>query len=1109
MADKLSLKWIEGNTNATTPSTDETPTFNVDNPQMWMPLSVISGLASGFCERRAVLDPVFITGTTTDQNSVQVNVEKNWYDDGPEARDEIARNCMHNLAVGSSGDANLYQSTTNAMFAPIGSHGTSNYMTAMDAAITTLISGETAKYVTPNNQDWTFGDLAAAAKQTADATGVEESAIALPTSNGLPSLNAGIALNTPVEWAKERKWMLDELKWAVTVGGGTSYAADAAANYITISSGNAEGPTAQEAYDSTWIDADTRWSSDTTYPDVYRDLTSSAAVITVDDYIKCDIKGLPFKLFMQVSSANSTGPVAWEMSINTDDRESYILGNGQTMYLETAEQIKGAMTARVYLDTVPLPYYPIPVTQDGNTTYIVSTVSESVTAAANVTLYKVIDGGTLIVPNGVSVNNVLVKGGTVDISNGGYIKYCTVLPPGQITGIKNVDYLSLDGMQIRNHNYEHVAAAAGTQYTIIQGTQNNSYTKVIATGDDEVTTPSSYYVKSGGTLVFSASYNILDYLQTNEQNNARIFVDSGGCLIIKGSPELPRIDIYKDQTAQQEQQSVTFGRHCPHDIVVGNTTYYCWHQAYDPTSVIPIELYTTSIPRDEVAWDVANVVLYRNNGTLTTPSFVATTHIIQTNGSDTTEAYVDYDDDAVARLRCPIVVLSGGTCMWGLHTRFGQGETDYYGNSIFLAYPGATVKFSGEYKNGWIWNGGADGFEVTTQAAMTDLTNLTYYRMMNTVPGTVDWTGDPGMGIGWGNGMEPVDYTILTYNDGVPTPVKPTIYDVFGATYYNYYLQDDPFAVTGGTPTLYDTTQAGVDPMGTRIFHNVTCLMFNPLDFTYALTGGTATSVTKGWNNITVSGMSLYGLKCIRIPEQGSSTDYYNDTVFFYVKRAGGEWIRRDLAATLTDQQLDPATVSIVMLIAMSSTAPTTYEVGDTYYNTTSKKLFTAEAIESGGVVTGKQWPTTGVDPILNGLYYDLSTGTLYQWTGTGSSAAMTELPIDGYYYPKSIYPELVYTPSGYQQKTRLYSDAAYSVPADIEIYSLSYPLLTGSTVHVPDSPTYGFFLGGHSGDAYAIYLCSIVDIEVNTTGTGAPVNHYQEFKVRQFQQPPVVTLTT
>ena len=216
MADKLSLKWIDGNDLVAVPGTTtsvhiygytESPTFDVDNPNFWTPLSVMSGLASGFCERRAVLNDDFVTaaGTTV-----------HWRSGDSATRDQLTSNCMNNMALGKPVDS-LFYANTDANMAPIGSAATSNYMTTMDAALTTLVSGSVV-YIDAAGLEYAstgrtaFNGVAASAHTTANSQPEAGSAISSPTSNG-GDLRTVMAPGLPVEWAKERKWMLDELRY--------------------------------------------------------------------------------------------------------------------------------------------------------------------------------------------------------------------------------------------------------------------------------------------------------------------------------------------------------------------------------------------------------------------------------------------------------------------------------------------------------------------------------------------------------------------------------------------------------------------------------------------------------------------------------------------------------------------------------------------------------------------------------------------------------------------------------------------------------------------------------------------------------------------------------
>lgn len=208
MADRLSIKWVEGNTNATSAIVASDTTFNVDQPTMWTPLSVLSGLASGYCERRAVLDNQFvdtISGTTytwdqTSEDSTAAGV-----------RAAVVQNCMHNLAKGSSVE-HLFD-TADATMSCIGVAGGTNYMTAMNGAIAAII-GATVTYTDINGATFTSASLSAAASAAAAADSSSYTA-------GITA--AAFALALPAEWAKEKKWMLDQLRYmgAVTDKAGT------------------------------------------------------------------------------------------------------------------------------------------------------------------------------------------------------------------------------------------------------------------------------------------------------------------------------------------------------------------------------------------------------------------------------------------------------------------------------------------------------------------------------------------------------------------------------------------------------------------------------------------------------------------------------------------------------------------------------------------------------------------------------------------------------------------------------------------------------------------------------------------------------------------------
>lgn len=109
-------------------------------------------------------------------------------------------------------------------------------------------------------------------------------------------------------------------------------------------------------------------------------------------------------------------------------------------------------------------------------------------------------------------------------------------------------------------------------------------------------------------------------------------------------------------------------------------------------------------------------------------------------------------------------------------------------------------------------------------------------------------------------------------------------------------------------------------------------------------------------------------------------------------------------ASGIVDSQYLPSYVDdVIEIVALSATAPATASVGDIYYNTTSKKLFTATGANT--------WGTTGADPESGKIYVlmadsgDYSANSQFRWGGTdmvkladGGVSAITNAEIDAAY---------------------------------------------------------------------------------------------------------------
>lgn len=65
----------------------------------------------------------------------------------------------------------------------------------------------------------------------------------------------------------------------------------------------------------------------------------------------------------------------------------------------------------------------------------------------------------------------------------------------------------------------------------------------------------------------------------------------------------------------------------------------------------------------------------------------------------------------------------------------------------------------------------------------------------------------------------------------------------------------------------------------------------------------------------------------------------------------------------------------VIELLALSKTAPETCETGDKYYNSQSKKIFTATATNT--------WGTTGEDPEKSKIYVSLDNNASFRWSGS------------------------------------------------------------------------------------------------------------------------------
>ena len=188
--------------------------YDVDDPTFCSPKSVLSGLASGFCERWAVTHPEFIVAYNGG-NSTTLN----WNDANSAAayRTSIVSNFVENIIAHNAAVESAFCENNGDFMAP--EHPTassaSNYMTYMDNMITQLItSGGYYTTSAANSPSYSaFNQLAASANANAPAA----SACGLPVSNA-SAYTSQFLPAYPAAWAKERKWMLEQLRFVKTAG---------------------------------------------------------------------------------------------------------------------------------------------------------------------------------------------------------------------------------------------------------------------------------------------------------------------------------------------------------------------------------------------------------------------------------------------------------------------------------------------------------------------------------------------------------------------------------------------------------------------------------------------------------------------------------------------------------------------------------------------------------------------------------------------------------------------------------------------------------------------------------------------------------------------------
>ena len=455
-------KWIEGGT------ANQSPLFNIDDPIFWTPMSVMNGLASGFCER---IDAV-VTGATFSQHVPEVAA---------------------NLAAGTVPNADMtnMQTQIDVPFVAPGATG-SNYMKSTDLMLSKIIA--TGAYVKVDGSTYSgFSDLATTAKNRSSSY---QSDCGVISSNGGSLMTAG-SLAYPAVWAKQRKWMLDELR--VTISPRTL-------SYVTAVTGyfiSGFPTSSKDGYEWQYIAGDTVTSMITGATNLYNAWLDGCTALA--SYPMQDADALSFKTDMWKSgdSLIMGTPDQWTTGYQTEH-------NRPAAYITaTVNNPSSSQDISIYLAPVCYMASEDVVFNESGFTIVTGTV----TASSN-TGYTVKSGGILTIPS-------TYKNGSVSVYSGGHL----ILVKSSIATNRPINVNIISGGTLTFSGYTNNESGLNLPFSghmffdyypaPIQATDgftylNSAFTKTITTD--------SYYIIDGATGSITGQYQTIDLWLFNGSN---------------------------------------------------------------------------------------------------------------------------------------------------------------------------------------------------------------------------------------------------------------------------------------------------------------------------------------------------------------------------------------------------------------------------------------------------------------------------------------------------------------------------------------------------------------------------------------------------------------
>lgn len=200
-------------------------------------------------------------------------------------------------------------------------------------------------------------------------------------------------------------------------------------------------------------------------------------------------------------------------------------------------------------------------------------------------------------------------------------------------------------------------------------------------------------------------------------------------------------------------------------------------------------------------------------------------------------------------------------------------------------------------------------------------------------------------------GLGSVDNTKQIPYSEKGAPMGVATLDAEGYVYPDQIFVDDVLFSDREYPVKGNVIKAALD---TKLTRNT------------AITGATKTKITYDANGLVTGGGNL---SAGDIPDIG--------TTYTKVSTKGqpNGVASLDSSGLVPSAQLPSFVDDVVELLAMATAAPSSAAVGDKYFKTTDKKIYTATATNT--------WGTTGETPEKGKIYINLSDNKSYRWGGS------------------------------------------------------------------------------------------------------------------------------